>query len=62
MSQPHAADYLSLNRTGWEQRVPYHVASRFYGVDAFLEGACTLPAVDLEEVGAVEGRSLLHLQ
>jgi SAM-dependent methyltransferase len=57
----HAAE-LEANRLAWNTRTPVHVRSSFYDVDGFLAGACSLPAIDVEAVGDVAGRSLLHLQ
>ena len=51
-----------LNRSWWDERVPLHVAGDFYDVDAFRAGANTLRPFELEEVGEVSGRSLVHLQ
>jgi 2-polyprenyl-3-methyl-5-hydroxy-6-metoxy-1,4-benzoquinol methylase len=51
-----------LNRAWWDERVPLHVASDFYDVEAFKAGANTLRPFELEEVGDVSGRSLVHLQ
>lgn len=35
-------DRLETNRRRWDELVPIHAASRFYDVDAFLAGRCTL--------------------
>jgi SAM-dependent methyltransferase len=51
-----------LNRAWWDERVPLHVASDFYDVEGFKSGASTLREFELDEVGEVSGRSLLHLQ
>jgi SAM-dependent methyltransferase len=51
-----------LNRSWWDERVPVHVASDFYDVEAFKAGAGTLRPFELDEVGDVSGRSLVHLQ
>jgi SAM-dependent methyltransferase len=51
-----------LNRAWWDERVPLHVASDFYDVEGFKAGANTLRQFELEEVGDVSGRSLVHLQ
>jgi SAM-dependent methyltransferase len=51
-----------LNRAWWDERVPLHVASDFYDVEGFKAGASTLRPFELEEVGDVSGRSLVHLQ
>ncbi len=55
-------EWLALNRALWDERVPIHVASDFYDVDAFLAGASTLRSFELEEVGDVSGLTLLHAQ
>ena len=57
-SQP----YLEANRKRWDESVAVHAASEFYGVDRFLAGESTLTQLDLDEIGDVDGRSLLHLQ
>ena len=57
-----AALLSELNRTWWDERVPIHVASRYYDVDGFKAGRSTLRPFELDEVGDVSGRSLLHLQ
>ena len=50
------------NLASWDERVPLHVASKFYDVAGFKEGRCTLDAIDVEALGDVRGRTLLHLQ
>ncbi len=57
------SEYLSHNRRAWDARVPVHVRSDFYDVDAWKrEGGISLTDIELREVGDVRGRSLLHLQ
>jgi SAM-dependent methyltransferase len=51
-----------LNRAWWDERVPLHVSSDFYDVEGFKAGASTLRPFELEELGDVSGRSLVHLQ
>ena len=51
------------NRRWWDERVPLHVGSTFYDVDAFRAG--TEPAHSawtFDEVGDVAGLDLVHLQ
>ena len=55
-------DWRTLNRASWNARTPVHLASRFYDLDAWKRGACSLKPIELEEVGDVRGRRLLHLQ
>ncbi len=51
-----------LNRAWWDERVPIHVASEFYDVEGFRAGGSSLRPFEVEEVGDVADRSLLHLQ
>ena len=53
---------LEINRANWNERTPVHAASAFYDVEGFRAGQATLREIELREVGAVSGRSLLHLQ
>ena len=63
MSSPDLPDqYREANRARWDESVAVHAASEFYGVDRFLAGESTLLPLDLDEVGDVAGKSLLHLQ
>ena len=54
--------FREANRARWDETVAIHAASEFYGVDRFLAGESTLLPLDIEEVGGVAGKSLLHLQ
>ncbi|OLQ74536.1 methyltransferase type 12 [Photobacterium proteolyticum] len=55
-------DYLAINKEAWDKRTKVHVKSQFYDVNGFLQGKSSLNTIELEEVGSVEGKSLLHLQ
>ena len=50
------------NRDLWDALTPIHVKSKFYGLEEFKRGRCSLDALEVEEVGVVKGKSLLHLQ
>lgn len=55
-------NYLTINKVAWDQRTKVHVDSKFYDVEAFVNGKSSLNSVELEQVGNVEGKALLHLQ
>lgn len=57
-----AEDWLAINRANWDERVPIHVSSQFYGVDAFRQGDEHLHGFELDEIGDVADKDLLHLQ
>lgn len=59
------ADYsasFEVNRALWNARTRHHVGSKFYDVEGFLKGANPLGAHELELLGDVRGRAVLHLQ
>jgi SAM-dependent methyltransferase len=55
-------EYLEANRRHWDEVVPVHVASEMYDVASFKAGKSKLKPVELEELGDVRGKTLLHLQ
>ena len=54
-------DYFEINKKTWNNKVPVHLASDFYNQKSFLEGENTLPQIDLDLLGDVSGKSILHL-
>ena len=54
--------HIKTNRAYWDTLATIHVASEFYDIEGFKRGKCTLKPVQLEELGDVAGKSLLHLQ
>ena len=54
--------WLEANRANWDDRVAVHVASEFYGVDAWLASGEGPHAEEVALLGDVSGRSLVHLQ
>lgn len=55
-------EWFETNRSNWDERVPIHASGDFYDVEGFKAGAERLRPFELEEVGDVSGKSLLHLQ
>lgn len=55
-------DYLQINKTLWNVRTETHLDSNFYDVDGFLKGKSSLNQIELELLGDVNNKSLLHLQ
>lgn len=54
--------YKKANQALWNEWARIHARSEFYDVDSFKAGRSTLGAFELEELGDVTGKSLLHLQ
>ena len=55
-------DPFEANRALWNARVPHHLNSRMYDLDGFVAGRNSLTAIELELLGAVTGKEVLHLQ
>jgi 2-polyprenyl-3-methyl-5-hydroxy-6-metoxy-1,4-benzoquinol methylase len=54
-------DQFNANREGWNLRTPHHVKSDFYDVGNFIAGATSLRFIEIEELGNIAGKTLLHL-
>lgn len=54
--------YFDDNRQSWNKRTAIHKDSAFYDLDAFKKGRTSLNKIELDELGDVKGKSLLHLQ
>lgn len=55
-------NYLEINKNSWNNRTSVHLESEFYDVKSFLEGKSSLNSIELELLGNLEGKSILHLQ
>jgi SAM-dependent methyltransferase len=54
--------YFDLNKQLWDTRTRAHLESAFYDNDSFLKGRNTLTKVELQTLGDVSGKSIIHLQ
>jgi 2-polyprenyl-3-methyl-5-hydroxy-6-metoxy-1,4-benzoquinol methylase len=55
-------DYLTINKTLWDQRTQEHLHSNFYDMPGFLAGENKLNAIELDLLGDVRGKTIIHLQ
>lgn len=55
-------NYLEINRKSWNNRVDAHLASDFYDVNGFLQGKSSLNDIELQLLGDLNGKEVLHLQ
>jgi SAM-dependent methyltransferase len=53
---------MAANRRNWEERVPIHLASRFYDVDQWLRTRPGPREREVAALGEVNGLDLVHLQ
>ncbi len=55
-------NYIAINKEAWNTRTAYHLKSDFYDLPGFLSGNTSLNAIELDLLGDVKGKSILHLQ
>lgn len=55
-------EYLQTNQARWDQLTLEHETADFYDLAGFKAGKDRLRSIELDELGDVSGRSLLHLQ
>ncbi|MFW9845493.1 MAG: class I SAM-dependent methyltransferase [Candidatus Thorarchaeota archaeon] len=55
-------EYFDANKQMWDKFAKDHYSSETYKTKEFLEGKTTLNSIELEELGDVKRKTLLHLQ
>ncbi|GAB5556552.1 MAG: class I SAM-dependent methyltransferase [Schleiferiaceae bacterium] len=53
--------YIELNKNLWDSKVDVHVQSDFYDQESFLKGRSSLNSIELDSLGDVKGKKMLHL-
>jgi SAM-dependent methyltransferase len=55
-------NYLEINRKSWNNRTETHLKSEFYDLENFINGKSSLNSIELDLLGDLSGKSILHLQ
>lgn len=55
-------NYLDINKLAWNNKTEVHVGSAFYNMAEFLQGKSSLNTIELELLGDISGKKVLHLQ
>lgn len=55
-------NYLEINKKSWNNRLESHLNSDFYDVTNFLKGKSSLNDIELNLLGDLKGKRILHLQ
>lgn len=55
-------DYININKQTWNDKTDVHIASDFYDMEGFLSGRSTLNEIELQLLGDISGKKILHLQ
>ncbi len=61
-NEQNLQNYYEANRRLWDKLASVHVKSDFYDQNSFLAGKSSLKEIELNELGDVNGKSMLHLQ
>lgn len=55
-------NYLEINKNSWNNKVDFHLASDFYFVEEFIAGRTSLNEPELQLLGDIKHKKILHLQ
>ena len=55
-------DYKEINKALWNNKTDVHIESEFYDNETFINGRNSLNSIELELLGDIKGKSVLHLQ
>lgn len=55
-------NYIEINKNTWNAKTDVHVVSEFYNNASFLKGNCTLNSIELNLLGDLKNKKILHLQ
>ncbi|MEM7128084.1 MAG: class I SAM-dependent methyltransferase [Chloroflexota bacterium] len=55
-------EFIATNQRNWDSRVAPHMTSADYDLAGFRQSRCSLKSIELEELGHVTDKTLLHLQ
>lgn len=56
------SNYLEINRNSWNNRTEHHYNSKFYDVAGFIKGKTSLNEIELNLLGDITDKTVLHLQ
>lgn len=55
-------DYIKINKQTWNNKTAVHIDSEFYDVSRFLAGKSSLNDIELQLLGDIKNKKILHLQ
>lgn len=56
------SNYININKEAWNKKTEFHIDSAFYNMTGFLNGETSLNSIELELLGNITGKKILHLQ
>ncbi len=55
-------NYRKINKDAWNRRTEIHYHSEFYDIKQFIEGESSLNGIELNLLGDIKDKKILHLQ
>ena len=55
-------NYIEINRQSWNTKTEVHLQSEFYDLEGFVNGKTSLNEIELNLLGNINGKTILHLQ
>jgi len=54
--------HIEKNKKAWNRRTPIHIESSFYNNKEFKQGKNSLKGIEINALGNIKGKKILHLQ
>lgn len=54
-------NYSKINKKWWNSITPVHSRSKLYNLKDFKKGKSSLQEIEIQEIGSVKGKTMLHL-
>lgn len=55
-------NYIEINKHAWNTKLDSHLKSDFYDIESFKKGKSSLNEIELDLLGDIKDRKILHLQ
>lgn len=55
-------NYIEINRQSWNTKTEVHLQSEFYDLEGFMNGKTSLNEIELNLLGNINEKTILHLQ
>ena len=59
---PSNKQFFKTNKETWNKKVAVHAKSKMYDLEGFKKGNTSLNDIELNDLGDIKGKSVLHLQ
>ena len=53
--------FFDINKNAWNKKTDVHITSEFYDNENFINGKNSLKHIEIDLLGDIRGKSILHL-